>query len=79
MFNDTFGNLSSAITSALHAIDQEATSGLGTKAKALKERLQEIQSEVDGWREGKGLNGIEEENDEVERPSGDAGGGLYKE
>lgn len=78
MFKDTIGKLSTTITETIHAIDQESASGLGTKAKALKKRLEEIQAEVDGWRIGKGLDVGEEQNDEVERPSGDAGG-LYKD
>jgi hypothetical protein len=82
LFKDTFQKLSQAFTTALHTIEDEGNSGLGTGAKALKKRLEEMQAEIDGWRMGKGLDGLAEKggesNDDVSRPQGDAGG-LYKD
>lgn len=82
LFKETFSKLSQAFTAALHTIDDEGNSGLGTSAKALKKRLEEMQEEVDGWRMGKAVEGLAEQggerNDDVSRPDGDAGG-LYKD
>lgn len=68
-------NLTSAIGSALNTLHAESPSGLGTKAKALKKRLEEIREEIEGWQRGEGL-GVEEKNEAVDREGGDAGG-LY--
>ncbi len=78
MFQQTFGNLSSAFTDAIHAIEDESGSGVGSVGKALTAKLVSMRDEIDGWRAGKGLPeaGEGEKNEQVERAKGD-GGGLY--
>ena len=80
LFRETFTTLSTAITTAIHTIDDESGSGIGTVAKALKAKLEGMRAEVDGWQAGKGLPeaATGESNEDVERSQGD-GGGLYKE
>lgn len=79
MFNDTFGQLSSAFSSTLAVVEGELPSGLGSKAKALIEKLKAMQAEIDGWRQGKPLEGgaKKEETDDVSRQSREQAGGLY--
>jgi hypothetical protein len=79
MFNDTFGQLSTAFSSTLAVVQGELPSGLGSKAKDLIERLKEMQAEIDGWRSGKPLEGgaKREETDDVSRQSREQAGGLY--
>ena len=61
----------------MNAIQDEGGSGLGDRAKGLMNRLEEMRAEVDGWRQGKGVAGVEgEKGEDVER-TGE--GGLYKE
>lgn len=78
MFKDTFGTLSGAFTTAMNKVQDESGSGLGSVAKVLLKRLEEMRDEIDGWRAGKGLPEAAEgeQNDKVERAKGD-GGGLY--
>jgi len=78
MFNQTFRDLSSAFTTALQAIQDEAGSGIGSVGKALMARLEAMRGEIDGWRMGQGLPGAQggERNEQVDRAKGD-GGGLY--
>lgn len=79
LFNDTFGQLSTAFTSTLAVVEGELPSGLGSKAKDLIERLKAMRGEIDGWREGKPLEGgaKKEETNDVSRESGEQSGGLY--
>jgi hypothetical protein len=79
MFNDTFGQLSTAFSSTLAVVQGELPSGLGSKAKDLIERLKEMQAEIDGWRSGEPLEGgaKREETDDVSRQSREQAGGLY--
>ncbi|WWC63981.1 uncharacterized protein I303_106587 [Kwoniella dejecticola CBS 10117] len=80
MFSDTFGHLSSAFTDAINKIKDESGSGIGSVGKTLIHKLETMRGEVDGWRQGKGLEEVEqaggERNESVERAKGD-GGGLY--
>jgi len=79
LFNDTFGELSTAFTSALAVVEGELPSGLGSKAKDLIERLRAMRAEIDGWREGEPLEGgaKKEETNDVSRESGEQSAGLY--
>ena len=80
MFKDTFTHLSTAFTTALHAIQDESGSGIGSVGKALIGRLEAMRGEVDGWMMGEGLPEAEggEKNEAVDRAKGD-GGGLYND
>jgi hypothetical protein len=79
LFNDTFGQLSTAFSSALAVVEGELPSGLGSKAKDLIDRLKAMQAEIDGWRSGQPLEGgsKKEKTDDVSRESGEQAGGLY--
>jgi hypothetical protein len=79
MFAETFSKLSGAFTDAIQAVQGESGSGIGTVGKALIARLEELRSEVDGWRQGQGVKGAEkgEQNDQVERIEGQSG--LYRD
>lgn len=81
MFRDAFGPLSSAFSTAIAKVEGESTSGLGTKAKSLIDRLKEMQGEIDGWRQGNPVEGRPktEQNDDVSRPSNEQNGGLYRD
>lgn len=80
MFVETFSKLSGAFTTAINAVQAESGSGLGTAAKELIKKLESMRGEVDGWRQGKGLEEVKEKggerNEDVDRAEGD-GGGLY--
>ncbi|KAK4687241.1 hypothetical protein P7C73_g2875, partial [Tremellales sp. Uapishka_1] len=80
MFQHVFHDLSGAFSTAIHAIEDEAGSGLGSVAKALIKKLEDMRGEIDDLRAGKSLPEAEggEKNEQVERAQGD-GGGLYKE
>ena len=64
MFNQTFRKLSTAFTTAINAVQDESGSGVGSVGKALMSRLEAMRGEIG------------EQNDQVERTKGDAGG-LY--
>jgi hypothetical protein len=78
MFKDTFQELSSAFTKAIHAVEDESRSGVGSVGKALVDALKERRAEIDGWLQGKDVPGAEggEKNDDVTRKEGKATG-LY--
>ena len=78
MFKDTFSGLSSAFSSAINAIKDESSSGVGNVGKALISRMEAMRGEVEGWMSGKGLPEVEKAGGEgnVDKSSE---GGLYKE
>ncbi|KAI9636996.1 uncharacterized protein MKK02DRAFT_45706 [Dioszegia hungarica] len=78
MFKDTFQELSSAFTKAIHAVEDESRSGVGSVGKALVDALKERRAEIDGWLQGKNVPGAEggEKNDDVTRKE-DKATGLY--
>jgi hypothetical protein len=78
MFKDTFQTLSSAFTTAIHSVEDESRSGVGSVGKALIDKLKAMRDEIDGWMQGKDVPGAEggERNDDVERKDGKATG-LY--
>jgi hypothetical protein len=79
LFSETFGKLSSEFSATLAVVEGELPSGLGSKAKNLIERLKAMRDEIDGWRQGKPLEGgsKEEKTDDVSRQSREQAGGLY--
>jgi hypothetical protein len=79
LFNDTFGQLSTAFSSTLAVVEGELPSGLGSKAKELIDRLKAMRDEIDGWRSGQPLEGgsKQEKTNDVSRESGEQAGGLY--
>ncbi|KAL7420971.1 hypothetical protein Q5752_003855 [Cryptotrichosporon argae] len=78
-FQQVFAKLSSAFTDAIHAIEDESPSGLGTGAKALIGRLEGMRDEVDGWRAGRGLDELRATGERTDDVSVVDQGGLYKD
>nr|ODN90525.1 hypothetical protein L203_01634 [Cryptococcus depauperatus CBS 7841] len=82
VFQDTFLHLSSAFTQAIHAIEDESSSGIGFVGKALKAKLESMRDEIDGWRMGKGLPEVEKHGGELGKDvdlAKEDEGGLYRD